>query len=229
MKIVILTGAGVSAESGLGTFRDKDGLWTKVDLREVATPEGFARDPDKVHAFYNMRRRNARAAEPNAAHVALTRLQKFHDGQVVIITQNVDRLHAAAGADALHMHGRHDQAWCTSCDMRWDAPEEMNTDDPCPRCGEATVRPDIVWFGEMPYHLDEISRHLATADLFAAIGTSGQVYPAAGFVAEARRHGAHTVEINLLASDVSDQFHEHVLGPATQVVPQWVDRVLNDR
>lgn len=226
MKIVILTGAGVSAESGLGTFRDKDGLWTKVDLKEVATPEGFARDPGKVHAFYNMRRRNARAAQPNEAHFALARLQKEHPGKVVIITQNVDRLHAAAGSEALHMHGRHDQAWCTSCDHRWEAPEEMTVDDDCPRCKERTTRPDIVWFGEMPYHLDEIARHLTTADLFAAIGTSGQVYPAAGFVAEARRHGAHTVEINLLASDVSDQFDEHILGPATQVVPAWVDRLL---
>ena len=222
MKIVILTGAGVSAESGLSTFRDKDGLWTKVDLKEVATPEGFAKDPDKVHAFYNMRRKNARAAQPNAAHFALARLQHEHEGEVVIVTQNVDRLHAAAGAEAIHMHGRHDQAWCTSCDGRWLAPDEMQTSDACPLCGERTARPDIVWFGEVPYHLNEIAGHLATADLFAAIGTSGQVYPAAGFVAEARRHGADTVEINLLASDISDQFEEHVLGPATQVVPQAV-------
>lgn len=226
MKIVILTGAGVSAESGLGTFRDKDGLWTKVDLREVATPEGFARDPDKVLSFYNTRRKNARSAKPNEAHFALARLQRELGKSVVIVTQNVDRLHAAAGSDALHMHGRHDLAWCTSCDGRWEAPDEMKSDDACPLCGSSTTRPDIVWFGEMPYHLDEIAQHLATADLFAAIGTSGQVYPAAGFVAEARRQGAHTIEINLLASDVSDHFDEHLFGPATQVVPEWVEAIL---
>lgn len=226
MKIVILTGAGVSAESGLGTFRDKDGLWTKVDLKEVATPEGFDKDPGKVHAFYNMRRKNARAARPNAAHFALARLQKEHAGEVVIITQNVDRLHAAAGSEALHMHGRHDLAWCTSCDARWEAPDEMSAEDACPSCGARTTRPDIVWFGEMPHFLDEIARHLASADLFAAIGTSGQVYPAAGFVSEAKRHGAHTVEINLLASDVSGLFDDHINGPATEVVPTWVERLL---
>lgn len=226
MKIVILTGAGVSAESGLGTFRDKDGLWTKVDLKEVATPEGFARDPDKVLAFYNMRRKNARAARPNEAHFALARLQAEHSGEVVIITQNVDGLHAAAGSRALHMHGRHDLAWCTTCDARWDAPDEMSSADACPSCGQTTTRPDIVWFGEIPHHLDEISRHLTSADLFAAIGTSGQVYPAAGFVSEARRHGARTIEINLLASDISDQFDDHMLGPATKVVPRWVGEIL---
>lgn len=226
MKIVILTGAGVSAESGLGTFRDKDGIWTKVDLREVATPEGFAKDPGKVLAFYNMRRKNARSAQPNAAHVALARLQAKHPGEVVIVTQNVDRLHAAAGSEALHMHGRHDLACCTSCGARWDAPDEMGKDDLCPSCGRATTRPDIVWFGEMPQFLDEIAGHLVTADLFAAIGTSGQVYPAAGFVAEAARHGARTVEINLLESDISGQFDEQILGPATKTVPAWVAGLL---
>lgn len=227
MKIVVLTGAGVSAESGLGTFRDKDGIWTKFDLREVATPEAFARDPDKVLEFYNMRRKNARKAEPNAAHFALARLQAEHPGEVVIVTQNVDRLHAAAGSEALHMHGRHDLAWCTSCDARWEAPDDMAQDDRCPSCGAATTRPDIVWFGELPRFLDEIAGHLATADLFVAIGTSGQVYPAAGFVSEARRHGARTVEINLLESDVSDRFDDHILGPATRTVPSWVESVLS--
>ena len=226
MKIVILTGAGVSAESGLSTFRDRDGIWTKVDLMEVATPEGFARDPQKVLDFYNTRRKNAHGAEPNAAHFALARLQAEHAGEVIIVTQNVDRLHAAAGSEALHMHGRHDQAWCTSCDARWLAPDIMRLDDACPTCGEATTRPDIVWFGEMPQYLDEIAQHLSEADLFAAIGTSGQVYPAAGFVSEARRFGARTVEINLLASDVSDLFDDHVTGPATEAVPRWVDSIL---
>ena len=227
MKIVILTGAGVSAESGLGTFRDKDGIWTKVDLKEVATPDGFARDPDKVLAFYNTRRKNARSAQPNTAHFALARLQAEHSGEVVIITQNIDRLHAAAGSEALHMHGRHDQACCTSCDARWEAPDEMAKEDLCPICGQTTTRPDIVWFGEMPQYLDDIAGHLAAADLFAAIGTSGQVYPAAGFVSEAKRHGARTVEINLLASDISELFDEHVIGPASEVVPRWVEHILS--
>lgn len=228
MKIVILTGAGVSAESGLGTFRDKDGIWTKVDLKDVATPEGFAKDPEKVLAFYNMRRRNARAAHPNAAHEALARLQSEFPGDVVLITQNVDRLHRAAGAKALHMHGRHDLACCTTCDSRWDAPEIMAKDDTCPHCGLKTTRPDIVWFGEMPHFLDEIAQHLASADIFVAIGTSGQVYPAAGFVAEAKRYGAKTIEINLLDSEVSRAFDEHIRGPATVVVPSWVETILQN-
>lgn len=227
MKIVILTGAGVSAESGLGTFRDKDGVWTKVDLREVATPEGFARDPARVHAFYNMRRKNARGAQPNAAHFALARLQAEFPGEVVIITQNVDRLHAAAGSEALHMHGRHDIACCAECGARWEAPEVMNPKDPCPECGALATRPDVVWFGETPQFLSEIAQHLVQADLFVAIGTSGQVYPAAGFVLEAHRNGAETLEINLERSDVASSFQRHIAGPATQSVPAWVDEVLS--
>ena len=226
MKIVILTGAGVSAESGLSTFRDKDGLWTKVDLNEVATPEGFAKDPKKVHDFYNMRRKNAHAAQPNDAHFALARLQKEHSGDVIIVTQNVDRLHAAAGSEAIHMHGRHDMACCAVCEARWVAPDVMHPDDPCPSCGAAATRPDIVWFGEMPQYLDEIADHIADADLFVAIGTSGQVYPAAGFVAEAKRYGARTLEINLLDSDISHNFDDHRRGKATEVVPAWVNEIL---
>ncbi len=226
MKIFILTGAGVSADSGLGTFRDKDGLWTKYDLQEVATPEGFARDPVKVHDFYNARRRNARSASANAAHFALARLQANHPGEVVIVTQNVDALHEAAGAVAIHMHGRLDRACCAACGHGWEAPAEMFADDPCPSCHREATRPDIVWFGEMPVHMEEIAGHLETADLFAAIGTSGQVYPAAGFVAEARRFGARTVEINLERSDVAAMFDEHITGPASEVVPIWVEALL---
>lgn len=225
-KIVILTGAGVSAESGLGTFRDKDGVWTKYDLREVATPEGFARDPRKVHEFYNARRRNAASARPNAAHHALARLQRDYAGEVVLITQNVDSLHEAAGATALHMHGRLDRAACAACGASWDAPLTMSVSDPCPSCGAAATRPDIVWFGEVPQHLDAIAGYLETADLFVAIGTSGQVYPAAGFVAEAARAGAETVELNLEASAVATLFDRQIIGPATEVVPVWVDSLL---
>lgn len=225
-KIVILTGAGVSAESGLGTFRDKGGVWTKYDLNEVAIPEGFARDPVKVHDFYNARRANAAGAEPNAAHHALARLQRDYGGEVVLITQNVDALHEAAGSKAIHMHGRLDRACCYVCRAHWDAPLVMNATDPCPNCGQPATRPDIVWFGEMPQAMEVIAGHLDSADIFAAIGTSGQVYPAAGFVREAAHAGARTVELNLERSDVAGQFDEHILGPATESVPIWVEGLL---
>ncbi len=226
MKIVILTGAGISAESGLGTFRDKGGVWTRYDLSEVATPKGFARDPGKVHEFYNARRLNASKAYPNAAHFALAKLQGDHKGEVVIVTQNVDHLHGAAGAQAIHMHGRLDRATCAECGAKWDAPAKMSVEDPCPRCGDAATRPDIVWFGEMPKAMHVIAQHLETAEVFAAIGTSGQVYPAAGFVSEAARAGAHTVEINLEPTNGVGLFDEQIVGPATETVPAWVDRLL---
>ncbi|MCB1343633.1 MAG: NAD-dependent deacylase [Pseudooceanicola sp.] len=226
-KIVILTGAGVSAESGLGTFRDKDGIWAQVSLEDVATPEGFARDPARVHAFYNARRIGAAAAKPNAAHRALARLQRDWPGEVVIVTQNVDALHEAGGAaQVIHMHGRLDSALCAACGHRWAAPPELSIATPCPACGALAARPDVVWFGEMPYHLDEIFSQLAAATLFVAIGTSGQVYPAAGFVAEAAAGGAHTVELNLEPSAVVSAFAETRLGPASVIVPQWVDEML---
>ncbi|CAN0605888.1 unnamed protein product, partial [Ectocarpus sp. 12 AP-2014] len=155
MKIVVLSGAGISAESGLGTFRDKGGVWTKYDLSEVATPEGFARDPVKVHDFYNARRANAAGAKPNAAHFAIARLQADLDGEVVLVTQNVDGLHEAAGAEAIHMHGRLDRASCAVCLKSWDAPLVMNVEDACAFCGAQATRPDIVWFGEMPHALRE--------------------------------------------------------------------------
>ncbi|ETX14069.1 NAD-dependent deacetylase [Roseivivax halodurans JCM 10272] len=224
-KIVILTGAGISAESGLGTFRDEDGLWTKVPIEEVATPEAFARNPAKVHDFYNMRRVRAAEAQPNAAHHALTRLQTERP-ETVIVTQNVDALHERAGARVIHMHGELCRALCAACDHRWDAPPEMSPGAACPACGAPKARPDIVWFGEMPYHMEEIAGHLRAADLFVAIGTSGAVYPAAGFVEEARMAGAETLELNLNRSDVSAAFDAHALGPASEIVPAWVDEML---
>ncbi len=226
MKIVILTGAGVSAESGLGTFRDKGGVWTKYDLQEVATSEGFARNPKKVIDFYNMRRRNAAGAKPNAAHFALAKLQSEYRHEVALITQNVDSLHEAAGSEAIHMHGAHGIARCTTCEARWTAPLVMSLEDACPECKAATTRPDVVWFGEVPLYLHDIAQHLTTADLFVAIGTSGTVYPAAGFVSEAKSNGAETVEINLEPSQVAGLFDEVVLGSATETVPAWVERVL---
>ncbi|MEY8827363.1 NAD-dependent deacylase [Sedimentitalea sp. XS_ASV28] len=228
-KIVILTGAGISAESGLGTFRDADGLWARHSIEDVATPEGFARNPSLVHDFYNARRQQAASAPPNAAHRALARLQAGWRNDVVIVTQNVDALHEAGGArDVIHMHGTLAGALCAACGHRWPAPDTMSPDDLCPRCGGASTRPDVVWFGEMPYHMDRIMDHLAGADLFAAIGTSGQVYPAAGFVQEASAAGAHTLEMTLEASDVSFGFAESRLGPATRVVVDWVADLIGD-
>ncbi|HPD92972.1 MAG: NAD-dependent deacylase [Rhodobacter sp.] len=227
MRIVILTGAGISAESGLGTFRDKDGLWTRYDLNDVATPQGFARNPRLVTEFYNARRANCAQAEPNAAHYALARLETALPGQVLIVTQNVDDLHQRAGARAvIQMHGALMSALCAACGHRWPAPPVMTETDPCPACAAPRTRPDVVWFGEVPYHMDTIADAVARAEIFAAIGTSGQVWPAAGFAAEARRAGAHCVELNLEPSEVSRAFHAHHYGPATQVVPAWVDTLL---
>lgn len=227
-RIVILTGAGLSAESGLATFRDKGGVWAKYDYREVATPDGFARNPALVHEFYNMRRRDLKTVAPNAAHVALARLEREHKGEVLIVTQNVDNLHEAAGSSNLiHMHGELLKVFCTLCRQGCAWADDLSTDLACPSCDKSGgMRPDIVWFGEMPYFMDEIAEHLETCDLFAAIGTSGQVYPAAGFVQEAAYAGAHTVELNLSDSDTSRSFTEHRVGPASRIVPLWVDELL---
>ncbi|MEO1308896.1 MAG: NAD-dependent deacylase [Pseudomonadota bacterium] len=225
-KIVILTGAGVSAESGLGTFRDAGGLWSQYNLSEVATPEGFAANPDLVHDFYNARRANCLEAEPNEAHRALARLQKGRDG-VVIVSQNIDDLHERGGASmVIHMHGELMRALCANCGHRWDAPREMNSSDPCPKCAQPSTRPDIVWFGEIPYQMERIDTELRQAALFVAIGTSGEVYPAAGFVQQARALGAETLEINLEPSGVARQFDAGRYGPATEIVPAWVDEIL---
>jgi NAD-dependent deacetylase len=179
-----------------------------------------------VHEFYNARRANARTARPNPAHLALSRLQDSNAAHVVIVTQNVDDLHERAGSTALHMHGRLDRARCDICGSGWAAPLVMHPEDTCPQCNLTATRPDIVWFGEVPMHMEQIATHLAEADLFVAIGTSGQVYPAAGFVAEAADHGAQTLELNLERSEISDAFDTVRLGAASQIVPQWVDSLL---
>ena len=226
-RTVILTGAGVSAESGLGTFRDAGGIWSQYDLEEVATPQGFARNPRLVHDFYNARRANMRAARPNAAHVALARLSAAHPGQVTLVTQNIDDLHERAGATAvIHMHGELAQALCGACGARWEAPEVMHPEDACPACGAPATRPDVVWFGEIPYHMERIGAALEGCELFVAIGTSGAVYPAAGFVAEAAAQGAETLEINLEPSDTAGAFDRHLHGAASRMVPQWVETLL---
>lgn len=226
-RIVILSGAGLSAESGLGTFRDKGGLWSEYDLNEVATPEGFARNPGLVHSFYNARRANLLAANPNEAHRALTRLESSSLHDVQIVTQNIDDLHERGGSRAvLHMHGELRQALCAACGHRWEAPAEMSVATRCPNCDRAAARPDVVWFGEYPYHLEAIAEAIMGCDLFVAIGTSGQVYPAAAFVHDAAEAGALTLELNLAASDIAHAFHETRQGPATSLVPAWVDELL---
>jgi len=227
-KIVVLTGAGLSAESGLGTFRDKGGLWEEFDLEAVATPEGFARDPARVHDFYNLRRQRLGTAKPNAAHVALARLEREHKGHVLTVTQNVDPLHEAAGSkNLIHMHGELGRVLCAACgaSVAWVC--DLSTATACTACGKAgAMRPDVVWFGESPRDMDRIYEALLVSDLFISIGTSGSVYPAAGFVAEARAAGAHTIELNLEPSEGASLFAEAHYGPATKIVPSYVERLL---
>jgi NAD-dependent deacetylase len=227
-NIVVLTGAGISAESGLATFRGPDGLWEGHRVEDVATPQAFRRDPALVQAFYDARRERLSSVEPNAAHRALARLDAEWPGALLIVTQNVDDLHERAGARRLlHMHGELNSAWCLACDARtaWQAP--LGDAPPCPACGErGSLRPDIVWFGEMPYEMERIDRALMDADLFVSIGTSGAVYPAAGFVQTARYSGARTLELNLEPSLGSTLFDEARTGPAGTLVPAWVDEIL---
>lgn len=225
--IVILTGAGISAESGLGTFRDEGGLWARYAIEDVATPEAFARNPDLVHRFYNARRAQAAWARPNAAHFALAQLEQQHKGRVLIVTQNVDDLHERAGSrNVVHMHGTLGGALCHDCGHRWPAPMTMRTHDPCPACTATQTRPDVVWFGEVPMGMEVIDPALSRADLFVAIGTSGEVYPAAAYAQHAARLGAHTVELNLASASNARDFAESHLGPATRIVPDWVRSVL---
>lgn len=226
-NIVVLTGAGISAESGLATFRGPDGLWEGHRVEDVCTPEALARDPVLVHRFYDARRAALTRVAPNPAHIALARLDAAWPGELLIVTQNVDDLHERAGARRmLHMHGELRSALCAACGRRhrWDGP--MGARPPCPACGVAALRPDIVFFGEMPYGMTRIEQALATADLFVSIGTSGAVYPAAGFVRTARMHGAATLEINLEPSQGSALFDETRIGPAGVLVPEWVEAVL---
>ncbi len=250
-NIVILTGAGVSAESGVPTFRGPDGLWEGHRVEDVATPEAFARNPALVQRFYDDRRAALGRVAPNSAHRALARLDVAHRalarldaarraparldaesakgsrGALLLVTQNVDDLHERAGSTRLlHMHGELQRALCTGCGAApaWEG--ALSGGPPCPRCGAAKLRPDIVWFGEMPYHMDAIAAAIDACDLFVSIGTSGAVYPAAGFVSWARDAGARTLEINLDPSAGTALFDEARHGPASVLVPQWVDEVL---
>ncbi|PCD75630.1 NAD-dependent deacylase [Pseudothioclava arenosa] len=226
-KIVILTGAGISAESGIRTFRASDGLWEEHRIEDVATPEGWMRDPALVQRFYNMRRKAAAEATPNAAHRALAELEADRRHSVLVVTQNVDDLHERGGSrNVIHMHGTLTGSLCHACGHRWPAPPEMRPQDPCPACSRPATRPDIVWFGEMPYRMEEIWTALRDADLFVSIGTSGNVYPAAGFVADAMHAGVPTLELNLEPSAGTRMFDEARHGPATEVVPAWVRELL---
>ena len=230
-SIVVLTGAGISAESGLPTFRGSDGLWLGWRLEDVATPEAFARQPEVVQRFYDLRRRQLLAPEigPNPAHLALAELARRWPGPVVIVTQNIDDLHERAGSNnPIHMHGELLKARCTSCAALCPWRGDLAAAHRCPACaGAGLLRPHVVWFGEMPLELDAIYEALAACDLFIAIGTSGQVYPAAGFVEEVRRHGrAHTVELNLEPGARTSRFAEHRQGPASELVPRYVDELL---
>jgi NAD-dependent deacetylase len=230
-RIVILTGAGISAESGVETFRDKDGIWSKVDYRDVATPQGFEHDKARVHDFYNQRRRGMAGVEPNAAHVALARLERAFPGDFLLVTQNIDDLHERAGSQKLiHMHGELAKAICTNCGTRHEWRNDLSAATSCLACHAAGfMRPDVVWFGEFPYRMDEIYASLSTCDLFVSVGTSGNVYPAAGFVEEACGAGAHTVELNLEPSEGRNLFAEAFHGRATEIVPAFVERLLADR
>ncbi len=228
MSIVILTGAGVSAESGIDTFRGGGGLWEQHRVEDVATPEAFERDPDLVLRFYDMRRAAIQTKQPNAAHRAIARLQRAWPGRVTLVTQNVDDLHERGGSpQVIHMHGEHLNAWCTACDTRSRWTGQLIDRPPCPACGARALRPDVVWFGEVPYHMEAIQQALMAANLFVSIGTSGAVYPAASFVRLARELGMDTLELNLERSQGSAWFDETRLGPATEVVSAWVDDLLS--
>jgi len=227
-NIVILTGAGISAESGLATFRGPEGLWEGQRVEDICTPEALERNEALVQDFYDQRRAALWRVEPNPAHVALAQLDAEWRGDLLIVTQNVDDLHERAGARRLlHMHGELKSALCRSCGQRTPWGGSLEDGPPCPLCGrEGSLRPDIVFFGEMPYEMERIDRAIERCDLFVSIGTSGAVYPAAGFVQTARYHGAHTLELNLEPSAGSYLFHESRMGRAGEIVPEWVEDVL---
>ena len=231
-SIVVLTGAGISRESGLHTFRDADGIWATVKIEDVATPEAFRRDPMRVHEFYNTRRRKLLGNEiaPNPAHLALAEFEAGWPGAFLLVTQNIDNLHERAGSrDLIHMHGEMLKARCDRCSDIVECRDDLFVETPCGACSElGTMRPHVVWFGEMPFEMDRIYAALEACDLFVSIGTSGNVYPAAGFVQSARMAGARTVELNLEPSEGATLFEEAIYGPAGTVVPDWFGKLARD-
>lgn len=224
----MLTGAGISAESGVPTFRDADGLWEGHRVEDVATPEAYDARPAMVQKFYDDRRAALAGVEPNPAHLALARLEEVIGDNLLLVTQNIDDLHERGGSRrVLHMHGELLSALCRGCGRRSHWTDELSDFPPCPRCGVSELRPDVVWFGEIPYEMDRIQRELMAADLFVSIGTSGAVYPAAGFVQMAKACGARTLELNLVPSEGTSFFDEARHGKAGELVPVWVDEVMS--
>ena len=230
-RIVVLTGAGISAESGIKTFRASDGLWEEHRIEDVATPRGFARDPELVQTFYNQRRAQllSPAVEPNPAHFALAQLQQQFSGSFTLITQNIDDLHERGGSkDVLHMHGELLKVRCVNTEQIFERKEPVLQESTCECCSqEGTLRPHVVWFEEMPLYLDQIYQAVEQCDLFVAIGTSGNVYPAAGLVQIANQVGANTLEINVESSNVANQFKEKIYGEAGKKVPEWIKSIIN--
>ena len=227
MRVVVLTGAGISAESGVPTFRDANGLWEGHRVEEVATPAAFEAQPTTVQRFYDARRRALHAVMPNAGHLALAALERALGKRLLLVTQNIDDLHERAGSShVVHMHGELFSALCRACGGRSRWEDDLVDRPACPACGVSELRPDVVWFGELPYEMDRIHRALTRADLFVSIGTSGAVYPAAGFVRTAAASGARTLELNLQRSDGTDWFHDARHGPASRLVPAWVKELL---
>ncbi len=226
MKVVVLTGAGISAESGVPTFRDANGLWEGHRVEDVATPEAFLADPETVHRFYDARRAALRTVVPNPAHVALADLEPILGEDLTLVTQNIDDLHERAGSKrVVHMHGELMSALCAGCEGRWTWDGPM-LGAKCTSCGREELRPDVVWFGEIPYRMDEIIDALVECDLFVSVGTSGAVYPAAGFVQQARAYGARTLELNLVPSEGTFFFPEARHGLAGELVPTWVSELV---
>ncbi len=225
-SLVILTGAGISAESGIKTFRASDGLWENHRIEDVATPEGFSKDPQRVHQFYNMRRQQLLSHEikPNLAHSALAALEHVQGLSTLVVTQNIDNLHERAGSkNVIHMHGELLKCFCSRTQQRFLVFDDLSIETNCQCCQKSNnLRPDIVWFGEMPYQMDEIYAAISECDLFISIGTSGNVYPAAGFVQMANQLGAHTVELNIEPSQVESEFKEKIYGKATEVVEAYL-------
>lgn len=231
-SIVVLTGAGISAESGISTFRDGNGLWENHRIEEVASPEGFRANPELVHTFYNLRRRQLiEEAKPNPAHHALAKLEREFEGEFLLVTQNIDNLHECAGSrQVLHMHGELLKMRCRESGRVYPLQRDLSIEDRCECCRKkGRLRPHVVWFGEIPLEMERIYQRLSETDLFVAIGTSGHVYPAAGFVSMAGQSHAHTVEINLEPSSVQSAFREHLYGLASERVPEFVEQMLGAR
>ncbi len=230
-SIFVLTGAGISQESGIPTFRSSDGLWNNHKIEDVATIEAYYKNQDYLHEFYNQMRIDLIEKKPNPAHLALAKLEKEYQGAVHIITQNIDTLHEKAGTQNLyHMHGKINELVCLNCGHTYETwQSDVSSENICPNCNtQGMIKPNIVFFGEMPLYMDKIEKLLKTSDLFISIGTSGVVYPAAGFVQTAKYYGAKTIEINLEPFSTNPHFDKHITGKAGQIVPELVDKLLNE-